>query len=281
MLNRAHLITALAIVVLLAGCTETPGGPQAVGASAGTSGSGAPPATGATDLGGPADEVGTVVGLVTNDEGLPLSEAEVSVEGFARLTTEADGRFTFTGVPAGEYTVFAAHLGYQSAGRGVTVKIGEEVEVNLVLVALQSTEAFYESFPHTAMYGLSSGYVNEHLRNYVPQCTGCQWTVNTTGIAQYLLVEIHGKHTYSHPLTKDRDHFNVNELPSRRSVGPYGYMTLPIEYSLNETQIKEATSMVMWLRCDFEWFCYQEKREAWVTAFHFMAIPDGFTAFPK
>ena len=71
----------------------------------------------------PREATGSAVigGIVTADDGSgrPLRAAAVRLSGETLTTarqmfTGADGRFTFTGVPAGQYTVTATRSGYMS-----------------------------------------------------------------------------------------------------------------------------------------------------------------------
>jgi len=75
-------------------------------------------------------QAGTVTGLVSNQAGVPLASAHVSIVGSQRAGfTDARGRFTISNVPAGEHQVRATLLGYRSQTQSVQVQAGETVEV--------------------------------------------------------------------------------------------------------------------------------------------------------
>jgi iron complex outermembrane receptor protein len=77
---------------------------------------------------------GTVSGTVTDSTGAPVSGAEVRVDGtMIHGLTDAEGRFTLSGVPAGSQTIRALLLGYKSARRSVTVEAGATVTVDIQL----------------------------------------------------------------------------------------------------------------------------------------------------
>jgi hypothetical protein len=127
------------LLLAFAGCADsgkpTDGGPSTT----------APPAT--TSL----DE-GSIAGLVTDDESIPLPSAQVAFKGAggeAEAETDKDGRFTFNGLAAGSYTLFAQRLGYEATNKKVDVVAGETATVTLVLVALAVEEPRVETSTHT------------------------------------------------------------------------------------------------------------------------------------
>lgn len=66
---------------------------------------------------------GTVSGKVTDPAGQAMSGIDVKLAGMAEKTakTGADGLYTFSAVPQGEYTVSAKSFGYKETARSVTV----------------------------------------------------------------------------------------------------------------------------------------------------------------
>jgi TonB-linked SusC/RagA family outer membrane protein len=82
-----------------------------------------------------AQQGGIVTGRVTDKAGnAPLVGARVTVVGTTLLaTTNADGRYQISGVPAGEQTVRVYQIGYAAAVKPVTVVAGERATVDLQL----------------------------------------------------------------------------------------------------------------------------------------------------
>ena len=79
-------------------------------------------------------QTGTVVGTITDTEGLPLPGANV------RLTrtplgaaTNQDGAFRLTSVPTGDQTILVTLVGYRSVEREVSVRANEEIRLNVSL----------------------------------------------------------------------------------------------------------------------------------------------------
>ncbi|HST61358.1 MAG TPA: TonB-dependent receptor plug domain-containing protein, partial [Longimicrobium sp.] len=82
-----------------------------------------------------AQSTGRVTGTVTDaGSGQPLAAATVTVAGTSLSTaTDAQGRYTLAGVPAGSRSVSAARLGYGTGQRTVTVAAGAEATANFAL----------------------------------------------------------------------------------------------------------------------------------------------------
>jgi Ca-activated chloride channel family protein len=85
---------------------------------------------------------GRIEGRVTDQAGAPLPGAAVTVTGPAigpRTTqSDADGEFSFAGLPAGDYTVTSALTGFTSSSAKITVGSGATGKLTLMMgVALQ------------------------------------------------------------------------------------------------------------------------------------------------
>lgn len=78
-------------------------------------------------------QTGEIAGTVSdNKEALPF--ADVSLRGTAfSASTDMDGRFRLTAIPAGTYTLEVSLLGYSRYARRVSVTHGEKSEVNIRL----------------------------------------------------------------------------------------------------------------------------------------------------
>jgi len=81
-----------------------------------------------------AQQGGTVSGTVTSTTGMGISGARVILEPGGRGTvTDTRGAFRITGVPAGNYVVRAARIGYSTTENPVVVGMAGEARVSLVL----------------------------------------------------------------------------------------------------------------------------------------------------
>ncbi|MBM3908642.1 MAG: TonB-dependent receptor [Gemmatimonadetes bacterium] len=88
-----------------------------------------------------ASQSGRITGRVTDAANQPLVSAQVLVVGTALgAETNADGKFTVTGVAAGTYAVRAQHIGHKVALKsGVTVAAGQAATVEFQLDATPVT----------------------------------------------------------------------------------------------------------------------------------------------
>ncbi len=127
MMNGLRPLVFLAVLgMVLAGCSGSGGDTQD-----------ADPTTPAAS---PGEPQGAIEGVVLNDEGLPVSGAEVAlVELGLEEGTGDDGAFVFTAVPVGQHTVAVSKLGFESAARKILVEDGAtaQTEFNLVTIAVQ------------------------------------------------------------------------------------------------------------------------------------------------
>jgi outer membrane receptor for ferrienterochelin and colicins len=82
-----------------------------------------------------AQETGTVTGVVIDlDTKEPLVGANVVVDGTSRGTsTDADGAYRLTGVPAGTQTLKVTFIGYENERKRITVVDGQETVMDIVL----------------------------------------------------------------------------------------------------------------------------------------------------
>ncbi|NHK27779.1 TonB-dependent receptor [Parvularcula flava] len=78
---------------------------------------------------------GTINGTVTNANGdYPLADAEVTVQETGRkVTTQRDGSFRLTGLPAGEYTLMISYVG--GANEMVSVTLDSDADTENLVIA--------------------------------------------------------------------------------------------------------------------------------------------------
>jgi hypothetical protein len=88
-----------------------------------------------TEPAGP--DSGAIYGMVTNDEGLPVSQVTVGVVELNKLAkTGEDGVYRLSPIPPGDYKVVPERLGYTASARMVKVVAGEETKADFVLKAI-------------------------------------------------------------------------------------------------------------------------------------------------
>jgi len=85
-----------------------------------------------------ADVNGTVVDALTGE---PLSNTNIIVEGTERgAATDAQGNFIIQNLPAGQYTLKARFIGYESESRKISLKENESLQLNFKL-----RESFFQT----------------------------------------------------------------------------------------------------------------------------------------
>lgn len=234
-------------------------------------------------------DVGTIHGLVVDDEQRPLANASVGIVALdVEILTTEEGSFEFTGVPVGAHTVVAARLGYESVAKKANVVAGETVELTLILAPLAVDESYFLTRQHNVLFHVASTYPTWilNMTGLSNSCEGCTWKINTTVPATSIQWEIYGRHTVTNP-QGDAEYFWIfrDNYDLAGTTGERIYNNaagkLPLTVSFNKTVIKKTSQFFSQVLCDYYWFCFEERREMWFTAFYGMDVPDGFAARPK
>lgn len=116
-----------------------------------------------TTLAGPTDPAaGSLVGVVTDAEGLPLADAEVAILETQQATqTDDEGRFAFYDLEPGAYRLVASKLGFSQTALRADVRAGEETQLDVRLEPIQVTqEPYHFSYPFTAHIVFGESFVD-------------------------------------------------------------------------------------------------------------------------
>src|SRR5699024_12131075 len=77
---------------------------------------------------------GRVEGRVLSGKGSVIENVNIAIEGNLKGTSsDEDGAFTFSDIPAGSYTISASSVGYATSYRQINVKPGEVTKVVFTL----------------------------------------------------------------------------------------------------------------------------------------------------
>lgn len=137
---RAHLCGLLVAGLLLVGC----GG--------GNSASSTP--TGPTSAPTPTPSTFTLTGLVVDEASLAVAGASVTVLDGANAnsttTTDAAGRYTFTGLSAGGFTVRVRRDGHDDALRGVSLTTSTTADFTLTAARINLTGSLTGTFSYVS-----------------------------------------------------------------------------------------------------------------------------------
>lgn len=278
--DRPVPVIVLAALVVLAGCIQADGKAAQVATLPQGTRSVVEPTEALVD-------VGSVDGVVTDDEQRPIADATVSLLDLdVEVLTGMDGRFEFTNTPIGEHSIVAAKPGYEGQAKSVLVRSRIATEVHFALVPLAIVEPFVEIFPHRALHHVAVGiyptwFTTLNGLNYL--CEGCVWTVKAQRAPEFLMLEIDGRHTFQNPLQPDQEHFWIKRDTSSGNVILERNIVLPGNASLNQTLI--GKTKVFWIQIMCEGYfhpCYEERRDTWTTLFHhYEELPENYTARPR
>ena len=112
---------------------------------------------------GRAQAPGRTAGAVTSDDGRPVPNAQVSVQG-TRFGARSDssGHYRIVGVPAGQYSVRATSLGHGASMLNVTVTAGAEatVDFKLPVVAAQLEQVVVTGYGEQRRGEITSAVAN-------------------------------------------------------------------------------------------------------------------------
>lgn len=139
---------------------------------------------------------GNVLGLVTDDEALPLGEVSIRLKSVKvspialSVLTNTDGRFRLQNVPAGRQTVLAEKSGYNSMETTITVVPGSDTTVRIVL-----TPKPIEEYKVVPLAKLDGHY--DCAAEWFANTGSCDYEVkNVTG--SYVL-DVKNNHTFEVP----------------------------------------------------------------------------------
>jgi carboxypeptidase family protein len=144
---RALLILGILVStgLFFSGCTESSKDAEA--------GEPAKPAVTSDDLGG-------IEGYVMDEESVPVSNAQIGIRGTEFLATaDGDGKYSFSLVPPGTYSMDALRLGYHPSVTTVTVVAGEVTPVDITLAILAAPVPYAEIRHHTGKVGLGVAFI--------------------------------------------------------------------------------------------------------------------------
>ncbi|MBI2076921.1 MAG: carboxypeptidase regulatory-like domain-containing protein [Euryarchaeota archaeon] len=152
---RSAMGIAAALLLAFSGCVSDAGSSASVSASA------APPTF---------DEAtGAIEGYVVNDAFEPLAGAQVGIKDSDQATTaDAAGRFALGSLPPATYVVLAQALGYEAQARTILVEAGKAVELQFMLVALPTEEAFTQTLRFEGLIECAWGVSGVATGNCLP-----------------------------------------------------------------------------------------------------------------
>lgn len=148
---------------------------------------------------------------MTDAELVPLAGALVSISDQGQTTTSAqDGGFAFSQVTPGQYAVYAALLGYESAGKSVNVVAGEVTGVQFSLAPIPIEEPFHQIMSAKGMLGCAVD-----IQPVVGVAACGLPVVNTTVSDRFLIVWTLGLPTENWDAAVFETHWTSNQVLSQ------------------------------------------------------------------
>lgn len=129
--------------------------------------------------------VGNLSGTITNTGGSPLAGVSVTTDKGQSGTTDALGKYTFTGVTTGTYAVTATKTGYATQSKSVSVANGLTATVNFALAA----QAAATNLARTGVGSASSVYESNDVSKAFDGSTTSYWR-SSSGGTQWLKTDL-------------------------------------------------------------------------------------------
>jgi hypothetical protein len=132
---RSGVLLFLLLTASLAGCVDDGAASRAALTAASTASSAAVPNVTA--------ELGSIHGIVVDDEQTPIQGAQVSLlEKLVEVTTDATGAYTINDLEPGGYRLVVTRVGYSQGARKVDVLAAEITKADFVLNALDILDPY-------------------------------------------------------------------------------------------------------------------------------------------
>lgn len=213
------------ILASLAGCVSGEGGAPAASPSPSSTVAVAPPSETSA-----ADETGSVEGVVTDEEAVPLAGADVLLRELTiQAKTDPNGSFAFTSVPPGKYSVIVALVGYVDEGKSVQVLAGEVSEVTFQLVRLAVVESYHTTHLWKGKMSCGAvlvpwcGIMDEANQDYgTPNPTEERWLFNWTYASSVVPAQVIFELVWTPTLPQTAQRFTILALTgfTGQSTGP-------------------------------------------------------------
>lgn len=111
--------------------------------------------------GGPADGqvledgAGSIRGVVTDDQLIPLAGVRVALNEADARTTDEGGAFAFENVQPGRHVISIAHAGFHAHAQTIEVALGQVVDVAILLVPEGVPLPYHTTWHQTGLIGCS------------------------------------------------------------------------------------------------------------------------------
>ncbi len=139
--------------------------------------------------------LGAVMGSVASQNNVLLEGVEVVLEGFGRASTDSQGRFTFSGVPPGNYRLNISKQGFPPYNRAMSVRAGVTERVNVTLAGFADQPSSQGERVAVPLIRAGNAFIVRALMNRRREAlfvvdTGASYTSISTGLARELGISV-------------------------------------------------------------------------------------------
>lgn len=239
----------------------------------------------------PQVDMGSIVGMVTDEELRPLPRADVGlVGGTATLETDAGGRYTFNDVAPGSYGLAVQALGYESQTRKVSVVAGAVTHANFTLRAVAIEEEFTETVHVGNLIFLSHAFVNYYVPREIEPCGECHHYREIRAKSKEAMVETIYTNGIPQPLDDLWYNMNKNWTNATGSSATRGGQHIKSGYiksygqsRFSDTEmgnLKGVTKVMIYLAGGYTSVSVNKRVDFWFSLSYGEEFPENFTALP-
>lgn len=158
----------------------------------------------------PGPTMGTLIGMVTDVDLLPLENVTVAiVETADKTATDAAGAFRFGSLEPGTYSVVFNLLGYREEAKQATAEVGKTTEMTVAMTRLVvAPEPWLDIYPMTAFIQVGQAFVDNRIPLEYHPCDSCDHFVPIVVDPSDGLFEV----TFTNGISSDMDDiwFQIN-----------------------------------------------------------------------
>ena len=239
----------------------------------------------------PAVDTGSLAGVVTDDERVPISRAQVAVvEQNQQITTDEAGAFTFNGLPAGSFGLVVQALGFEEAVRKVEVRVGEVTFANFTLRALLIEEEFTETVHVGNLIQLSHAFINYYVPREIEPCGECTHYREVRKGSKEAMAETIYTNGVPQPMDDLWYNMNKNWTNATGSMATRGgqhvksgYIKSGAKSAFTEAEMgnfKGVTKLLIYLAGGYTSVSVNKRVDFWLSMSYGGEFPENFTALP-
>lgn len=228
-----------------------------------------------------AEEGGSILGSVTDDEFRPIVDVTVFLAEFeVDATTDEGGRYAFTDVPVGTYTLTFEHPSYETAGRKADVAVGVEKRLDVILEPLPFAGSYHETVISKGLIVAGEAFVDIL---FCGELGGqCLFTIEAQPQLHSIVIEEEFIPTLPpNPTDGNTLYYQLRHTDAAGALYGDGYWQ-PRQKRTIEGDWSKDEPLPLWLNvtCHLYWVCFQQTFTNYVTLFYVEKAPEDFTALP-